>query len=270
MKSETHKAFGCGALNWRLTRSSGQWDGSLADCRYSLLGSRHGRGDDGWGRLTDGLGQDGRIELAPGNLRQRQAGALRSRGQRLRKAQAAALVEIPVVHLGQLVGAMEAPRLHLGHPRQVDDRPGFRAIGQEIEVRLVPEVPVSVGVPERGFARVCRVTGQPVAVEPSRSLVRLGLGQRRRPRRAARRVRRIGPHSVPLRLDLREGLGEDALRLPGVLRSKAPLLLTLSQDLTKIVRYALPQPADAALRVLPGTSHRKGHVYHPCVPTGRP
>ncbi len=38
----------------------------------------------------------------------------------------------------------------------------------------------------------------------------------------------------------------------------------------QVVRDAPAKPVDSGLGMLPGTRHRKGHVYHPCVPLGQP
>ncbi|MDB5558882.1 MAG: hypothetical protein JWQ36_1816 [Enterovirga sp.] len=38
----------------------------------------------------------------------------------------------------------------------------------------------------------------------------------------------------------------------------------VSNDLTEIIGNGLPKPEDASFRRLPGTSHRKSHVSHPC------
>ena len=39
---------------------------------------------------------------------------------------------------------------------------------------------------------------------------------------------------------------------------------------TQRIWNAFAEPINAGLRMLPGTRHCKCHVYHPCVPLGRP
>ena len=59
-----------------------------------------------------------------------------------------------------------------------------------------------------------------------------------------------------------------ALRSSRIARAEASLLFALAHKAQQILWHSLAQPVDAGLRMLPGTSHRKGHVYHPCVPLG--
>lgn len=53
-----------------------------------------------------------------------------------------------------------------------------------------------------------------------------------------------------------------------ITRTQASLLFALAYEAQQILWHSLAQPVDSGLRMLPGTSHCKGHVYHPCVPIG--
>lgn len=55
----------------------------------------------------------------------------------------------------------------------------------------------------------------------------------------------------------------------GVTRFEGELLFAFPNPCPEIVRHALSQPVDSGLGMFPGTRHRKGDVYHPCVPIGR-
>jgi hypothetical protein len=55
-----------------------------------------------------------------------------------------------------------------------------------------------------------------------------------------------------------------------VARLQAPLFLSLAGERLEVEGNALTQPIDAGLGMLPGTRHCERHVYHPCVPLGRP
>ena len=93
-----------------------------------------------------------------------------------------------------------------------------------------------------------------------RKLVRLALAQRAR----------AGAQVRPLSLELGQCLNEQPLGFRGVARLQAALFLALADARTQIVWHALAQPVNAGLGMLPGTRHCQRHVYHPCVPLGRP
>jgi hypothetical protein len=61
----------------------------------------------------------------------------------------------------------------------------------------------------------------------------------------------------------------EPLRFNGIPRSKATLFLLLAKNCPELVGDPLTEPIDAGFRMLPGTRHRKGHVYHHCVPLWR-
>ena len=67
-----------------------------------------------------------------------------------------------------------------------------------------------------------------------------------------------------------ESLRQQYARGGWVLCPQATLLLRLPKNVPQILRNALPEPVHAGLRMLPGSSHCKCHVYYPCVPPGRP
>src|ERR1700761_1340208 len=48
--------------------------------------------------------------------------------------------------------------------------------------------------------------------------------------------------------------------------AQAKALFALPNEVAQILRNALPEPIKTAVGMLPGSSHRKGHVYRPCVP----
>ncbi len=63
--------------------------------------------------------------------------------------------------------------------------------------------------------------------------------------------------------------GEEPFGLRRIARIETEFFLALADGRQQVVRHALAQPINSRLRMLPGTSHRKGRAYHPCVPIGR-
>jgi len=72
-----------------------------------------------------------------------------------------------------------------------------------------------------------------------------------------------------LRLEFDQRFSMPQFCLCGVFRSETSKNFALRNNWSQIVRYALAQPINASSRMLPGTRHRKCHVYHPCVSLGR-
>ena len=61
----------------------------------------------------------------------------------------------------------------------------------------------------------------------------------------------------------------DQLRLDRITSAQAEFLFALPEKVAKIIRNTPPEPIKTAIRMLPGTTHRKRHVYQPRVPVGR-
>jgi hypothetical protein len=74
------------------------------------------------------------------------------------------------------------------------------------------------------------------------------------------------PQIGPAFLDFGELRRMQPLRLSGVSRAQTEALLALPEKVAQVIRNTLPEPVVAAVRMLPGSRHRKSHVYHPCVP----
>jgi hypothetical protein len=86
-------------------------------------------------------------------------------------------------------------------------------------------------------------------------------------------ARRLAGNSLGMTLEeIARDAGVDrrtAERMRDTLRDLFPtLLFALADELQQIIWNALAKPVDATLGMLPGTSHCKDHVYHPCVPNG--
>jgi len=77
------------------------------------------------------------------------------------------------------------------------------------------------------------------------------------------------PEIGPALFELNEGLRMKPLRFGAIVRAEAPLFLSLAKEWTQIVGDPLAKPIDTGLGMFPGTCHRKGHVYHQCVPLWR-
>ena len=61
----------------------------------------------------------------------------------------------------------------------------------------------------------------------------------------------------------------EPLRFGGIARAEARFFLSLAKEWAQIVGDPLAKPIDTGLGMFPGTCHRKGHVYHHCVPLWR-
>jgi len=74
------------------------------------------------------------------------------------------------------------------------------------------------------------------------------------------------PQIRPALFELRQLQCMQPLRLVGISRAQTEAFLALPDQVAEIIRNTFPEPVVAAVGMLPGTSHRKSHVYHPCVP----
>jgi hypothetical protein len=77
-----------------------------------------------------------------------------------------------------------------------------------------------------------------------------------------------GAQVLPLRLQIGQRLEMLALRRFGIFGPEAELDLSRAGDGRKVVGDALTKSVNSGFGMLPGTCHRKCHVYHPCVPLG--
>jgi hypothetical protein len=74
------------------------------------------------------------------------------------------------------------------------------------------------------------------------------------------------PQIGPAFLDFGELQRMQPLCLSRISRAQTEALLALPEKVAKIIRNTFPEPVIAAVGMLPGSRHRKSHVYHPCVP----
>ena len=77
------------------------------------------------------------------------------------------------------------------------------------------------------------------------------------------------PQIRPTLLDFGEPKRMQPLCLNRITSAQAEFLFTPPDEVAKIIRNTFPEPIKTTVGMLPGTTHRKGHVYHPCVPIGR-
>ena len=69
--------------------------------------------------------------------------------------------------------------------------------------------------------------------------------------------------------ELNECLRMKPLHFGAIARAEAPPFLSLAKEWAQIVGDPLAKPIDTGLGMFPGTCHRKGHMYHQCVPLWR-
>lgn len=84
-------------------------------------------------------------------------------------------------------------------------------------------------------------------------------------------VRRQGalaiPQVGPTLLDLSQLDCVEPLCFCRVSRTQTEALLALAKEAAKIIWNPFPEPIVDAVGMLPGTSHRRSNVHHPCVPS---
>jgi hypothetical protein len=56
------------------------------------------------------------------------------------------------------------------------------------------------------------------------------------------------------------------LRFSRIPSAQTEALFALPDQVAKVIRNTFPEPVKAAIRMLPGSRHRKSHVYRPYVP----
>lgn len=82
---------------------------------------------------------------------------------------------------------------------------------------------------------------------------------------------RLGTGTQVLLLRLQVGQRFEVLALRGfrVFALEAELDFLLADERLQVLRDPLTEPINSGLGMLPGTRHRKGHVYRPFVPLGQ-
>jgi len=78
------------------------------------------------------------------------------------------------------------------------------------------------------------------------------------------------PEIGPALFELNECMRMKPLHFGAIARAEAPPFLSLAKEWAQIVGDPLTKPINTGFGMLPGMSHRKGHVYHHCVPLWRP
>ena len=127
------------------------------------------------------------------------------------------------------------------------------------EGRERPHLLVKFRMPQDFPAGIVAVEGNPLVVKHGRETLGLPFGE----------VPSAGPDVGPSHLVLLQQHGKALLGLRWVARAQGCGHLLPAHHLHQIRGNALPEPVDTGSRVFEGPTHRKHHVYHPCVALGR-
>lgn len=159
-----------------------------------------------------------------------------------------------------LISQLQAPFLHLQDLKPIPVHHRVGVVVQKIErfrrFLLYEHLISQIDIPSRLLTWVIYVLPQPAVVDGHGHLVGFALCQDFRP----------GSQVGPAALDFHQRFDVPALGFTGVARLQTSLLFALADELQQIIWNALANPVDAAFGMFPGTTHCKGHMYHPCVP----